>query len=99
MWFYCNLYLCPLMRIAVNTRFLLPDNLEGYGYFLYESLRRITENHSEHEFIFIFDRPFDRRFVFNSNVKAVVTGPPARHPILWKLWYDISLPRIIKKYK
>lgn len=87
------------MRIAVNTRFLLPDNLEGYGYFLYESLRRITENHPEHDFIFIFDRPFDRRFVFKSNVTAVVTGPPARHPVLWKLWYDISLPRIIRKYK
>ena len=87
------------MRIAVNTRFLLHDYLEGYGYFLYETFRRITANHPEHEFIFIFDRPFDERFVFGKNVKAVVTGPPARHPLLWKLWYDLRVPAILKKYK
>jgi glycosyltransferase involved in cell wall biosynthesis len=87
------------MRIAVNTRFLLHDYLEGYGYFIYETFRRITANHPEHEFIFIFDRPFDERFVFGKNVKAVVTGPPARHPLLWKLWYDLRVPSILKKYK
>ena len=87
------------MRIAVTTRFLLNDYLEGYGYFIYEAFIRITTNHPEHEFIFIFDRPFDERFVFGKNVKAVVTGPPARHPLLWKLWYDFRVPSIIKKYK
>ena len=87
------------MKIAVNTRFLLNDYLEGYGYFIYESFRRITANHPEHEFIFIFDRPFDERFVFGKNVKAVVTGPPARHPLLWKLWYDFRVPSILRKYK
>lgn len=87
------------MRIAVNTRFLLNAYLEGYGYFLFETLRRITANHPEHEFIFIFDRTYDRRFVFSSNVTAVITGPPARHPLLWKLWYDVKIPAILKKYK
>ena len=87
------------MRIAVNTRFLLSDYLEGYGYFIYETFRRITANHPEHEFIFIFDRPFDERLVFGKNVKAVVTGPPARHPLLWKLWYDFRVPSILRKYK
>jgi glycosyltransferase involved in cell wall biosynthesis len=87
------------MVIAVNTRFLLKDYLEGYGYFLYENFNRIVKNHPEHEFIFIFDRPYDERFVFAPNVKAVVTGPPARHPLLWKLWYDIRIPLILKKYK
>ena len=87
------------MRIAVNTRFLLQENLEGYGYFLLETLRRITNSHPEHEFIFIFDRPFQQRFLFSSNVTGVITGPPARHPLLWKLWYDVKLPAILKKYK
>lgn len=86
------------MKIAVNTRFLLDGYLEGYGYFLYETFRLITNAHPEHEFIFIFDRPFDKRFVFGSNVKPVVTGPQARHPLLWKYWYDIKVPAIIKKY-
>jgi glycosyltransferase involved in cell wall biosynthesis len=87
------------MRIAVNTRFLLNEYLEGYGYFIYETFKRITVNHPQHEFIFIFDRPFDQRFVFGKNVKAVVTGPPARHPLLWKFWYDIKVPVLLRKYK
>ncbi|MBL7724437.1 MAG: glycosyltransferase family 4 protein [Chitinophagaceae bacterium] len=87
------------MRIAVNTRFLLKDYLEGYGYFLYETFRRITEKYPEHEFIFLFDRPFDPRFVFQKNVTPVVTGPAARHPLLWKFWYDVKVPSLLKKYK
>lgn len=87
------------MRIAVNTRFLLPDYLEGYGNFLFETLKRITAAHPEHDFLFIFDRPYEERFVFSKNVKAIVAGPPARHPILWKYWYDFKIPAILKKYK
>src|SRR5262249_41843533 len=30
---------------------------------------------------------------------AVVTGPPARHPLLWKWWYDVKVPRILKQHK
>ncbi|HYM92960.1 MAG TPA: glycosyltransferase family 1 protein [Chitinophagaceae bacterium] len=87
------------MRIAVNTRFLLSDYLEGYGYFIYETFKRIVKKHPEHEFIFIFDRPFDKNFIFSENVKAVVTGPPARHPLLWKLWYDVKIPSVLRRYK
>ncbi len=87
------------MKIAVNTRFLLSDYLEGYGYFIYESFKNITEQHPEHEFIFIFDRPYDERFIFSSNIIPVVAGPPARHPLLWKYWYDVRIPAILKKYK
>ena len=87
------------MTIAVNTRFLLGDYLEGYGYFIQECFRRIVRDHPEHRFVFIFDRPYDPRFVFGENVTAVVTGPPARHPLLWKLWYDIKVPAVLRKYK
>jgi glycosyltransferase involved in cell wall biosynthesis len=87
------------MIIAVNTRFLLKDQLEGYGYFIFETFRRITALHPEHKFIFIFDRPFDRRFIFSENITPVVSGPPARHPLLWKYWYDVKIPRLLKKYK
>lgn len=86
------------MVIAVNTRFLLADYLEGYGNFIYETFKRITKTYSEHQFVFIFDRPYEERFVFGENVKAVVTGPAARHPLLWKLWYDVKVPSVLKKY-
>jgi glycosyltransferase involved in cell wall biosynthesis len=87
------------MNIAVNTRFLLDDYLEGYGYFLYESFSRITKAHPDHQFIFIFDRPYDKKFVFAPNVIPVIVSPAARHPLLWKLWYDVKVPSILKKYK
>jgi len=87
------------MKIAVNTRFLLSNYLEGYGYFVFEVFKYLTNNHPEHQFIFIFDRPFDKRFVFSSNITPVVVGPPARHPLLWKYWFDLKIPSVLKKNK
>ena len=86
------------MRIAVNTRFLLKDYLEGYGHFTREIFSRIALQNPQHEFIFIFDRPFEQEFVFSGNITPVVAGSPARHPLLWKLWYDYAVPRTLKKY-
>ena len=77
----------------------MSDQLEGYGYFLFETLRRITTAHPEHHFVFIFDRPYDQQFIFSPNIIPVVKGPAARHPLLWKWWFDLSVPRILKKYK
>ena len=87
------------MRIAVNTRLLLKGKLEGIGWFTLETLKRITRNHPEHEFIFIFDRPYNNDYIFSENVKAVVLGPQARHPALFYIWFDLQIPRILKKYK
>lgn len=87
------------MRIAVNTRLLLKGKLEGIGWFTFETLKRMTQNHPEHEFIFIFDRPFDPDFIFSENITPVVIGPPARHPLLFWIWFDFRIPKILKKYK
>ncbi|MBL7726438.1 MAG: glycosyltransferase family 4 protein [Dinghuibacter sp.] len=87
------------MRIAVNTRFLLPGYLEGYGHFIREVFSRLVQQHPQHEFIFLFDRPYEQPYVFGSNVQPVVIGPPARHPVLWKWWYDYRVPPILKKLR
>lgn len=87
------------MRIAINARFLLHDYLEGYGYFSFEVFRYLTTTYLEHQYIFIFDRPYDKRFIFSPNITPVVIGPPARHPLLWKYWYDIKIPSVLKKIK
>ena len=84
------------MKIAVNTRLLLKDKLEGIGWFTFESLKRITQQHTEHEFIFIFDRPYSDDFIFGNNITPVVIGPQARHPILYYIWlfiYGIFISR------
>ncbi len=85
------------MKIAVNTRLLLKNKLEGIGWFTYESFKRIVRNHPEHEFHFIFDRPWDNAFIFENNVVPHKITPPARHPFLIYLWYEFSLPQLIKK--
>ena len=87
------------MRIAVNTRLLIKNKLEGIGWFAYEVLKRLSRNHPQHEFIFIFDRPFSKDFIFDKNVHPVVAGPQARHPFLFLLWFELTVPRILKKYK
>jgi len=87
------------VKIAVNTRLLLKDKLEGIGWFSYESLKRITLQHPEHEFIFIFDRKYDEKFIFSDNVQPVIIPPQARHPILYYIWFEFSIPYILKKYK
>lgn len=85
------------MRIAVNTRFLLKNRLEGIGWFSYETMKRITQQHPEHEFFFLFDRAFDPEFIFSKNITPVVLKPQARHPVLWYLWFEYSVRKFIEK--
>lgn len=87
------------MRIAVNARFLLTNKLEGIGRFTFETMQRITRNHPEHQFIFLFDRPYSSEFVFAENVKPVVLFPQARHPFLYYWFFNISVTKALKKYK
>jgi len=81
----------PKLKIAVNTRLLLPGKLEGIGWFTCESFRRIVLQNPEVDFYFLFDRPFAKDFVFGPNVKPVVLYPQARHPLLYLLYFEVSL--------
>jgi glycosyltransferase involved in cell wall biosynthesis len=85
------------MIIAVNTRVLIRHKLEGYGYFVREVFRNLVLDHPEHQFYFLFDRPFEQEYVFAGNVIPLVLPPQARHPLLWKYWFDVQVPRILKK--
>jgi glycosyltransferase involved in cell wall biosynthesis len=87
------------MIIAVNTRLLIEGKLEGIGWFTCETLARITRSHPEHQFLFLFDRPYSPNFIFAENVTPIVVSPPTRHPILWYIWFEMQVPRILKKYK
>jgi glycosyltransferase involved in cell wall biosynthesis len=86
-----------MARIAVNTRFLLPDRLEGIGWYTHEIVRRLVVRRPDDEFIFLFDRPYDERFVYSERVTPVVVPPPARHPLLWYIWFEQRLPKILAR--
>jgi len=90
--------LAPL-KIAVNTRLLLSDKMEGIGWFTYETMKRIAAAHPEVSFHFLFDRPFDDSFIFSENIKGHFLGPPARHSSLQKIWNNYSVPLILSKIK
>lgn len=83
------------MRIVVNAQCLLKDKLEGLGWFSYEVLKRLTTQHPEHTFIFIFDRKWDSSFIFAENVKPFILPPPSRHPFLWFLRFHILFPLLL----
>ncbi|MCK9561923.1 MAG: glycosyltransferase family 4 protein [Bacteroidales bacterium] len=85
------------MNIAINTRFLIKDKLEGIGRFTFETIKRICINNPEHTFYLLFDRMYDKEFVFATNVKPVIIPFQARHPLLWKFWFHFQVPRVIRK--
>lgn len=87
------------MKIAVNTRLLLKDKLEGIGWVAYECLRRMVISHPKVEFHFIFDREPDPKFIFADNVKPVVLFPPARHPFLYIAFFEFAVARYLRKIK
>ena len=86
------------MRIVVNTRFWTADKLEGYGYFTEQVFLRIAHAHPEHRFLFLFDRRPPAGLQLPDNVSVRILPPPARHPLLWKLWYDWRVPSVLKKF-
>jgi glycosyltransferase involved in cell wall biosynthesis len=85
--------------VAVNTRFLIRNKLEGIGYFTHECLQRIVRAHPEITFYFLFDRHYDREFLFSENVIPIILFPPARRHFLWFWWFEISVRGWLDKYK
>ncbi len=87
------------MVIAVNTRWLLKQGLEGTGWFTHSLLLRITQNHPEVTFHFLFDRKPDPSFKYGSNVVLHRLYPPARHYHLWSIWNHIRVPLKLRRIK
>lgn len=87
------------MRIVVNTRLLIPGQLEGIGNFIRESFLRMVENHPEHEFIFLIDRNIDREGMQFPNLRFHRIRPAARHPFLFYFWFHLALPLHLKILK
>lgn len=86
------------MRVAVNTRLLIKNKMDGIGRYAFEILKRVTQNNPTVEFHFIFDRQYNSdEFLFSKNIIPHVLKPKTRHPILWYIWLEIQLPCLLKK--
>lgn len=86
-------------KIVVNTRFLIKGKLEGIGYFTNEIIKELVRQHPEVDFYFLFDRDYDSEFIFAENVTGVKLFPPARHPFLWFIWFELSVALWLFKNK
>ena len=84
------------MTIAVNTRLLGAD---GLGNFIFESLFRLTEKYPQHQFLYIFDKPFDKNLIFAENVTTVISGPETKNTLLWQYWFNYKIPAVLRKHK
>lgn len=85
------------MKIAVDTRLLLKDQMDGLGQFTFEAFKHIVNANPSVNFIFIFDRVPHPNFVFAKNITAEVIGPLAKHPFLYRIWYQFSLKKLLKR--
>lgn len=86
------------MNIGINTRLLIDGKMDGIGWFACETLERIVKAHPEHDYYFFFDRQPSKKFIFSEKVHPVELCPPARHPVLWYMFFEWSIARAIKKY-
>jgi len=87
------------MVVAINCRQLTHRKLEGFGNYTLELVTRWIEQHPDISFVLIFDREPKFLFPEYSHVKKVVIGPPTRHPVLYWLWFEWSIPRVLNREK
>lgn len=87
------------MKIVVNTRLLIHNRLDGIGRFSFETLQRITQQHPDDEFIFLFDREIHKEFIFGKNVRGLKLLPPARRPFLFRIWFNWSVASLLSEVR
>lgn len=87
------------MKIAVNTRLLRKNAMDGIGWFKYNTLQYIVKNNPGIEFHFFFDSAIDKEFLFGNNVVPHKLLPPAKHPALNIIWSEFSVRKKLKQLR
>lgn len=79
------------MRIAINGRLLIPNKLEGIGFFTWEVIKQMVRLYPDNDYLILFDRKPAPEFLI-PGVEFRVAGIQARHPILYRIWFDVLVP-------
>src|SRR5438309_2716963 len=85
------------MRIVVNARLLRKNEMDGIGWFAFNTLKFIVRKNPEIEFHFLFDSGIDQEFIFAENVVPHNLFPPAKHALLNILWFEVSVRKVLKR--
>lgn len=87
------------MNIVVNTRLLRKDQMDGIGWFTYNTMKHIAQSHPDINFHFLFDSEIDESFIFSNNIIPHKLFPPAKHAILNVVWFEWSVKNLLNKIK
>lgn len=85
------------MKIAINTRLLRNNKMDGIGWFTYNTVSRIVKNNPNIEFHFFFDSAIDKKFLFSDNVIPHKIFPPAKHALLNIAWSEWGVKKKLTK--
>lgn len=87
------------MIIAVNTRLQQETQPDGYEDYLFELLDRVTGKFPQHEFLYIFDKPYTGKYRFRKNVLPVITGPVIKTSLHLQYWFNFKIPAVLRKHR
>ncbi len=87
------------MIIAVNTRLRKETQPEGYENFLFTCLNQLTIKNPQHQFLYIFDKPYDENLSFAKNVLPIVAGPETNNRLKLQYWFNFKIPALLRRHK
>src|SRR4051794_40741941 len=85
------------MRIAVDAGFL--QTTGSVSSFIKEIFLRLVNEHREHQFVFLLNRPANNLADLPGNVITVVITPAPAKFLLHKWWYEVKVPLALKRHK
>lgn len=86
------------MRIAVTAIFLNSGPLEGYGHYSMELLRELVDQ-TNHQFLFLYDRPFSSPPILHPRITHEIIRPAIRQPLSQAIWYHFSATHFVRRWK
>jgi glycosyltransferase involved in cell wall biosynthesis len=87
------------MTIAINCRLNKAEQPEGYADLLFGILHPLTRKFPQHQFLFIFDKPYPKDISFTENVLPIVAGPETKSALRLQYWLNYKIPAVLRKHK
>jgi glycosyltransferase involved in cell wall biosynthesis len=87
------------MNIIIHIGVLPGGQQKHKEFYCKEVFGRLSRAYPQHNFIFLTNGQHSADILKSDNVAMYYAGKMAANPLLWKYWYDIKLPVLLKKYK
>jgi len=88
-----------MKKIVFNCWLLRNRHLDGIGNFTVQVLKKMIEDHPEHQFDLLVDKKFVNEYFNYTNVVLHRIFPAFRHPVLYVFFLEVWLPLFLLKIK